>query len=169
MSTIRKRYVKTLPIPAKDREEFKQVLEDYQVDWDNDMAAAGIEPPRDPIAWLSLKRKEWMDEGYVKGYKEGSGGIAADVLSLHDQYEKGYQDATKRYNAMQGEVIKMRIEEARSEERERIDRLEVQLAGCGVAALGGTKQPARKGDFGWSQSYQDVLELRIKYDGQPNT
>ena len=30
---------------------------------------------------------------YAKGYKEGSGGIAADVVALHDQYEKGRVEA----------------------------------------------------------------------------
>ena len=32
-------------------------------------------------------------EGYSQGYKDGSGGISADVLNLHDQYEKGKKDA----------------------------------------------------------------------------
>ncbi len=47
---------------------------------------------------------------------------------------------------------------------EREEQLDVQLAGCSVAALGGTKRVAKKGDFGWSSSYQDVLDLRIRYD-----
>ena len=60
------------------------------------------------LVWLSLKRKEWMTEAYAKGYKEGSGNIAADVLVLHDQYEKGYAKGR---------------EEARREERERIKKI----------------------------------------------
>ncbi len=45
-----------------------------------------------------------------------------------------------------------------------IDQLRVQLAGCGAAALGATKDPAKEGDWGWSVSYQDVLNLRKKFD-----
>ena len=48
--------------------------------------------------------------------------------------------------------------------KDQIEQLRVQLAGCGVAALGGTKDPAREGDYGWSPSYQDCLELRLKFD-----
>lgn len=45
-----------------------------------------------------------------------------------------------------------------------IEKLQVQLAGCSVVALGGTKDIAKQGDYGWSPAYQDVLDLRRKYN-----
>ena len=45
-----------------------------------------------------------------------------------------------------------------------VEQLRVQLAGCGAAALGATKEPAKRGDYGWSPSYEDVLNLRLRCD-----
>ena len=48
--------------------------------------------------------------------------------------------------------------------RGEVEQFQTQLGGCSVAALGWNKEPAKKGDYGWSVAYQDVLDLRAKYE-----
>ena len=45
-----------------------------------------------------------------------------------------------------------------------VEQLQVQLAGCTTAALGWNQKPAKRGDYGWSPAYQDVLNLRRNFD-----
>lgn len=49
---------------------------------------------------------------------------------------------------------------------DQVEQLQVQLAGCGAAALGGIEPAVRavRGQYGWSVAYQDVLDLRLKYE-----
>ena len=51
-------------------------------------------------------------------------------------------------------------------QQEAVEQLQVQLAGCSVAALGGTNNPVKEGDYGWSPAYQDCLDMRLKLDAQ---
>ncbi len=56
------------------------------------------------------------------------------------------------------------LSEHRRLERAR-DQLEVQLAGCGVIAMGyGKSDEVKSGDYGWSGSYEDVKKLRVKME-----
>lgn len=44
-----------------------------------------------------------------------------------------------------------------------LDQTRVQLAGCGVAALGSGNE-VQKGDYGYSASFDDVRKLRHRFD-----
>jgi hypothetical protein len=45
-----------------------------------------------------------------------------------------------------------------------VEQQEVQLAECSIATQGWNKDPAVQGQYGWSPAYQNVLELRLKFD-----
>lgn len=73
-------------------------------------------------------------------------------MALHLQSEPGM--AVEFALAPKDELEKLRNEN---------EQLRVQLAGCGVAALGG-KEEATRGQYGWSASYGEVLKLRRRFD-----
>ena len=53
--------------------------------------------------------------------------------------------------------------EAKLVDRDReLERAHVQLAGCGVAALGWSGAEVKPGDYGWTASYGDVVKLRSR-------
>ena len=60
-----------------------------------------------------------------------------------------------------------------ADQQKELNQARVQLAGCGVAAMGNTvktiAQRAKKGDYGWSASYGDVcaaVDREMKYREQ---
>ena len=48
------------------------------------------------ITFLRSECSLALKEGYIKGYKEGSGGIVADVVALKVQYDKGFKKGVKK-------------------------------------------------------------------------
>lgn len=111
----------------------------------------------------------------------GSGYLGyIEPICEHNQWimwfdEKGNADlytAREESGAVIGEPIRLKARIAQTTKHQKeirrlkdeVEQLTVQLAGCLVAADGGTKDPAKKGSYGWSPAYQAVLDLRTKFD-----
>lgn len=57
-------------------------------------------------------------------------------------------------------ALKAEVEELRRD----LEQTRVQLAGCGVAAMGGVKEDCKPGEYGYSASLSDVVNLYRKYE-----
>jgi hypothetical protein len=124
------------------------------------------------------------ERGILKGSEIGDAVSARCKQELRDEMSRLQDERTKLYKEYrddQAEItrLKAKVEMAegqslanyqtaewRKEEitrlRDENEQLRVQLAGCGVVALGNTikavKQRVSKGDYGWSASYGDVCD-----------
>lgn len=84
------------------------------------------------------------------------------VKRLRSDYDK----LGDEYAVLQTENARLRAAYALSKS-EREDRAEVQLAGCSVAALDPAKaSEVKPGDYGYSQSLKDVLDMRTELDAK---
>jgi hypothetical protein len=103
--------------------------------------------------------------------RESDVALAGEIIKGHQQTirEREAEIAHLRvsmkvpYIANLQKVLREREEQLAAANSE-VEQLQVQLAGCGVAALGGTKDPSVKGQYGWSPAYQDTLDLRLRCD-----
>jgi hypothetical protein len=99
---------------------------------------------------------------------------ATELDRLDDLHEKAQEENARLRQEREdsdlafkhAEEVNAKLETDAKRLRENCEQLQVQLAGCGVAACGGTAEPsiAVKGMYGWSPAYQDTLDLRLKYD-----
>ena len=157
------------------RVETIEILQDHKKEWEE----------------IRLSRRKAMENGeydvkqYVKDYARGSIYIDALTFALSDMEkverlekeldkikclkspESIRQMAFDRWHdVLQEKSIEISALKADNAKlKEEIDHLRIQLAGCGVAALGYAKDnnDCKKGGYGWSASFQDVKDLWEKY------
>jgi hypothetical protein len=91
------------------------------------------------------------------------------VRTIAATVERTRKEMVERYEGQgKSEFDKTLIAKAIELERERVEQLTVQLAGCSAAAMGfcqGDKlwQKCERGDYGWSVALEDVKVLYQKY------
>ena len=89
--------------------------------------------------------------------------------SALEAIEEAASDITLIPSGRHSLVLRLRAAAQQVREMEsKIDRFRMQMAGIGVVAHGGTSEAVlvHESDFGWSVPYDDVLNLRRKFDEQ---
>jgi hypothetical protein len=83
-------------------------------------------------------------------------------LQQQIQLSRRFQEQQREQNQTLRDLLAAKAQ-TKIADSARIEQLQTQLAGCSVAACGGLA-PVTQDQYGWSPSYQDVVELRQKYD-----
>ncbi len=113
------------------------------------------------LLFIALEVRERRQAKQAGDFFTQQGKILSDAMAKRPKLEPLPSDPPAPQPPSQGlRTVHAELAEA----NRRAGQLQAQLAGCGTAALGSTSTPAKIGDYGWSQSYQDVFELRKKYD-----
>jgi hypothetical protein len=79
-----------------------------------------------------------------------------------------WDDRAKEVVSNTGVTRKDNFENELKQVAEEVEQLRVQLAACGAVALGYAGEPVLLGDYGYSDSYRHVLDLRLKADRMRN-
>ena len=92
--------------------------------------------------------------------------VAEEILDacLFSNTETGYTEIDYRKAVLIIAARDRSWEEELRAARERYEQAECQLAGCMTAAMGWALEPPKQGDWGWSASFQEVLNLRQKWE-----
>ena len=108
---------------------------------------------------LALPRDSFaLDAATERAYHDGLSCAAAVIVGVP------LDNLPQSFREQFGKILRERDERATKPLRERVDQLEVQLAGCLTVAAGNPQEHSEQGEYGWSPAYQATLDLRLKHD-----
>ena len=124
-------------------------------------ASVTVETPANrPPVNDQIPRHEFVESEFLPGCGRCDRCGGGPLAEIHQERV----DPMERIATALERIAAFMAADAVDDRPDRLQQLEVQLAGCSTAALGGTSDPATPDQWGWSAAYADVLRLRIAYD-----